>query len=101
VGGNGPKGNALHYQNGKWQPAHIGDNTTVLYAIAMLSASEGWAAGRSGAGGAFFHYLNGKWTRVESPAPVVPHALAMVSSDEGWAMGEKGLMLEYADDEWC
>ncbi len=101
VGGNGPKGNALHYSNGKWQPARIGDNTTVLYTIAMLSASEGWAAGRSGADGAFFHYLNGKWTRVESPAPVVPHALAMVSSAEGWAMGEKGLMLEYADGEWC
>jgi hypothetical protein len=101
VGGSGLRGNALHFHNGQWQPVHIGDSTTVLYTVAMLSPAEGWAAGRSGAAGAFFHYLNGQWTRVTSPAPVVPHTLAMVSPSDGWAMGEKGLMLRYADNQWC
>jgi hypothetical protein len=101
VGGNGAQGNALHYHDGQWEPAHIGDTTTVLYTVTMLSESEGWAAGASGPSGAIFHYLSGHWTRVTSPAPVVPHALAMVSPSEGWAAGENGLLLHYANGTWC
>ena len=89
-------GQILHYRNGQWKrdPAEV---VTPLYAIDMVSATEGWAGAGSESGGGFLHYTGGKWQPV-SGADQSVYGLDMVSAKEGWAAGWG--ILRYRAGKW-
>lgn len=99
----GPQqGLIVHYHNGVWQPqsafASPSDNAFFyLSAIAMVSASEGWAVGQEGV---IVHYLNGAWTKVQSPTHQALQSITMTSPAEGWAVGDNGTILHYLHGVW-
>jgi photosystem II stability/assembly factor-like uncharacterized protein len=91
-----------HYHNGVWQAqstfaGSASDTFFYLSAVAMVSASEGWAVGEEGL---IAHYLNGVWTSVESPTDQALHSIAMISPTEGWAVGNQGTILHYQNGAW-
>lgn len=114
-------GNLVRYSGGKWQVAGTLDapdltNTySALDSLALLSESDGWAAG----GHYLAHYDGQRWALVDSPVAkrtdVELAAIAMVSHDEGWAVGAvtnatdpnrtslnavSGIILHYAHGAW-
>jgi len=108
AGGTGPhpahpeKALVEQYSHGKWHldtsftgpPNSFGSS---LYAIAMVSASEGWAIGSDGL---IVHDFNGTWTQVSSPTSQTLESIAMVSPTEGWAVGDQGTILHYSNSAW-
>ncbi|HEX8035595.1 MAG TPA: hypothetical protein VF510_17185 [Ktedonobacterales bacterium] len=103
-----------HYVGGRWSvfsrpnasiwgsPGHPS-----LHAIAMVSASEGWAAGqrvqRDWAGSEaplyndvahslLLHYEGGRWTEVAVPNLLTIKEIALVAPGEGWAAADGGLL---------
>lgn len=61
-----------------------------LYAIDMISETEGWTVG---AEGTILHYVNGSWIQQPSPVDINLYDVDMVSSDEGWAIGRDNTVL--------
>jgi len=68
-----------------------------LYAISMVSSSEGWAVG---AGGTILHDSGGHWQAVTSPTPFTLRGIFMLSASEGWAVGVQGTILHFTHGEW-
>jgi len=99
----GPQqGLIVHYHNGVWQPQSTfaspsGAAYFYLSAVAMVSASEGWAVGQEGV---IVHYRSGAWERVHSPTHQALHSIAMTSPAEGWAVGDNGTILHYLHGTW-
>ena len=75
-----------------WQQGPPG--TPYLSAISMLSAQEGWAAGR-----AFAHYNGQEWQITTLVSNTVT-ALDMVSAADGWAVGNGGKIWHYTGAAW-
>jgi len=81
-----------------------------LYAIDMISETEGWAVG---AAGTILHYINGHWILEPSPSDIRLFDVDMVSPDEGWAIGRdnyrvstsrltcKSTILRYDGTSWA
>lgn len=96
------KGLIAHYHNGVWQAQSTfaspsDDASFYLSAVAMVSASEGWAVGQEGV---IVHYLNGAWERAQSPTAQALESIAMTSPAEGWAVGNNGTILHYLHGSW-
>ncbi len=98
----GPQmGLIAHYQNGAWTTQRTvagpaSDTFFSLSAVAMVSASEGWAVGNEGT---ILHYQHGSWSQVQSPTDKNLESMTMVSPTEGWAMGA-GIILHYLNGAW-
>lgn len=80
-----------------------------LHAVAMTSASDGWAVGsfRSATdsnGSAMqvvlMHDTNGTWSTVHVPILGSLNAISMPSPSDGWAVGDGGLILHYDGHGW-
>ncbi len=74
-----------------------------LWAIDMLSSSEGWAVGGYCCDpwiSTILHYNGVAWEVVSSPTWHQLFALDMVSQNEGWAGGQFGGLLHYSGGEW-
>ncbi len=69
-----------------------------LTSLDMVSANEGWAAGR---GGAIWHYSGGRWQKANSPIADGRDldSISMVSATDGWAVGDSTL-LHYTNGTW-
>ncbi|HEX8036315.1 MAG TPA: hypothetical protein VF510_20825 [Ktedonobacterales bacterium] len=72
----------LHYDGTAWSTVDTGGVS--LTSLAMLSSSEGWAAGQDGV---IAHFHNGTWTRWPTTAPGDLHNITMASPTEGWMTG--------------
>jgi hypothetical protein len=117
----------LHYDGRDWRPftmpalpplppglpnvlAGGSSLDSAVTSFAMLSASEGWAAGDNhGAASAIYHYTGGVWHLENIAVNQSLQAIAMVSPDEGWALGaeriiavgdEAAVILHYAHGVW-
>jgi hypothetical protein len=63
---------------------------SVLTAIDMVSASDGWAVGSNGR---IYHYSGGTWTlHTTTTEGSYLTAIDMVDASDGWAVGEGGLI---------
>ena len=72
-----------------------------LASVSMVSADEGWAVGRQGAGGIIVHYQGGQWSPVQIIGGAKPlSSIDMLSPSEGWSVGEQGTILHYSDGLW-
>ncbi len=102
-------GSIYHYQNDAWQrvasPIDDPKLDIGLYAIDMVSPTEGWAVG-GGTADIILHYRQGEWQPVPSPVKLEPYIrqylydVAMVNEQDGWAVGDKGVMLHYTQGNW-
>lgn len=103
-----------HYIGGRWSVfsrpnASIWDSSghPSLHAIAMVSASEGWAAGQrvhreirgseaaalvDSAHSLMLQYVGGRWTEVAVPDLLTINEIALVAPGEGWAAADGGLL---------
>jgi hypothetical protein len=76
----------LHYSGGVWTKVD-GVPDTELATVAMLSKSDGWAAGPN----ALLHYDGTTWSPVSALTPtgepLGATSIAVVSSGEAWAVG--------------
>ncbi len=104
-------GAILHYEDHKWIQIDAPEvNDTPLYALSMVSSTEGWAVGGYCS---IFHYKDGKWQKVDwlpsSPGSLprtesgaIPNltAIRMTSPTDGWAVGDAGLIIHYKDSKW-
>ena len=72
-----------------------------LSAVAMVSASDGWAVGSSEeySTGNILHYTGGQWTAIQAPPNTTLSAVAMVSASDGWAVGDE-VILHYTGGQW-
>ncbi len=96
------RGLIVHYHHGVWKAQSTfaspsGDTFFYLSAVAMVSATEGWAVGQEGV---IAHYHNGAWARVRSPTNQALQSIVMLSPTEGWAIGNNGTILHYQSGVW-
>ncbi|HEX5546974.1 MAG TPA: hypothetical protein VFX24_06145, partial [Ktedonobacterales bacterium] len=99
-----PNGSAtiLRYDGTTWTrqktPALL-DNFTI-YALSMVSATEGWAvgtatsnsadsSGNAPTAGAILHYVNGTWRLAQTLPKYELRAVSMVSATAGWIGGAR------------
>jgi photosystem II stability/assembly factor-like uncharacterized protein len=103
----------LHYKDGLWSLAEVlwpedaSGSLLDMRGLHVVSAQEGWAAGK----GQMLHLENGAWKvamervlgsswEYKKPARgLTLKSVSMLSADEGWAVGEETL-LHYQDGEW-
>ncbi len=90
----------MHDVNGTWSAVHVPIHGS-LDAIAMLSASDGWAVGDQGL---TLHYDGHSWTRVPSPTVGPLRAVQMLAPNDVWAIGSdppmSGVILHYDGIAW-
>ncbi len=103
-----------HYNGQQWVqgPTIAGDSlkiAAVVNALAIDSATDGWAMGYEGpvntsgttrATPLYLHYSQGQWMKAQGPQGVFVDTITMLSADEGWAAGQGGVMLHYHDGVW-
>ena len=82
-------GYLMRYANGHWTAITIPCRCAkAIRAIAMVSATDGWAAGDQGT---MLHYDGQAWKPVAIPQTTVAFtAISMASSTQGWAIVEGG-----------
>jgi hypothetical protein len=103
----------LHFTGGTWNTLTPPPGSYVLFSIFMVSSTEGWAVGCSGAGagclstpaagtGIILHYTYSagvaSWSIFPSAGttPLPPlTSVYMLSPNEGWAVGNSGTVLHY------
>lgn len=82
-----------------------------LHAVAMTSASDGWAVGSfrpapvnvnddSARQVLLMHDVNGTWSTVHVSILGSLNAISMLSASDGWAVGDQGLILHYDGRTW-
>lgn len=90
----------LHYRNGVWeqQASFTGSKMPPfeLSALAMRSASDGWAVGSQGM---LIHYTGGQWRQVQSPTISDLYAVTLFGATDGWAVGDSTI-LRLAGGRW-
>jgi photosystem II stability/assembly factor-like uncharacterized protein len=111
----------FHYDGSRWTSQTITPGIN-LFAVTMVSASEGWAVGFQQGGilpgsncvtdsskpdqGIIMHYQDGQWQEAAQIAGdgktryFTLSGLAMVSPDEGWAVGSEGTIVHYHNGVW-
>jgi hypothetical protein len=67
-------------------------SVSALYAVDMVSSTDGWAVGRSGT---ILHWNGSTWSQVQSPTTWDLHTVSMVSSTLGWIGGSRGTVLRW------
>jgi hypothetical protein len=100
------KGEAVmfaHYQSGTWTDmSNLGQQNLPSspdlgppQGISMVSANEGWAAGRG-----IWHYCDGEWSQAVSVEELggTLETLSMLSPSEGWAVGF--VIWHYSKGQW-
>ena len=101
----------LHFTGGTWNTLTPPPTSYVLFSIFMVSSSEGWAVGCSGAGagclstpasgtGIILHYSVsggvGSWNTFPTTGSLPPlTSVFMLNANEGWAVGNSGTVLHY------
>ncbi|MEA3334574.1 MAG: sugar-binding protein [Chloroflexota bacterium] len=68
-----------------------------LRSIDMLSAGEGWIAGKTGT---ILQYENDAWVNNDAPGSDDLFGIDMVSPESGWAVGKDGTIWKYETDAW-
>ncbi len=67
----------------------------ILYAVEMLSSSDGWAAGT----GYIYHYDGYAWSLNTTVSSII-YDLDMISSTDGWAVGNGGKLYHWDGTSW-
>jgi photosystem II stability/assembly factor-like uncharacterized protein len=93
LGGTIIRWDGRHWQ--RWFQSDLPIPAVNLYAIDMVSSTEGWAAGDPPAGGGptvFLHWDGHRWSppRYDAPLNVRVNDLAMLDADFGWAVANTG-----------
>jgi photosystem II stability/assembly factor-like uncharacterized protein len=84
----------LHFDGSAWHGAGYVIRVSGyrrLYALDMVSATEGWAVGE----GIIAHFDGNTWTTVDERFDLCD--VYMVEQNSGWAVGEDGAILRYID----
>ena len=68
-----------------------------MYALDMLSVTEGWAGGMAGF---VFHYINGIWAGFPTSFTYVINAIDMLSPTSGWGVTWQGKFLRFNGTSW-
>ena len=92
--GEGQVFHLIRWNGSEWTAVN---ETPVLNALQMVSASSGWAVGD---GGVILHWNGAKWNAVESPTDADLDGVAFSTSVSGWATSKDGVILRYALGEW-
>jgi hypothetical protein len=100
-----PSAFILHYSGGKWTKFDSLSDAE-LYAVQMLSPTDGWAIGAgdwgSGEGatsGILLHYDGTSWSPAQVPNVGGLSSLDMLSATDGWATGVDTI-LHYDGQRW-
>ncbi len=89
-------GQAYHWDGSTW--THFDAPEPDLFAVDMLSSTNGWAVGEDGA---IVHWDGASWSLwPSSPTTDDLRAVAMLSSTDGWAVGENGTILRWNGSAW-
>ncbi len=100
----------LHYSGGQWTVQQTLHHVT-LNSVAMLSAHDGWIAGRSEeqvqsgvtTHRLLLHYSGGQWVAASLPEPNDDselHQITMLSATEGWIISGGQYLLHYNGVAW-
>lgn len=91
--------NLYHWDGANWTFA--GKTPGGVWAghdLAMLSGTDGWAVGSSGA---ITHWNGAEWTTVPSATSATLNAIDMVDSNTGWAVGDDGTIQAWGGTAWA
>jgi hypothetical protein len=93
-------GQIYHYDGTSWTLGYNEDQGRNIFAIQMVSATEGWAVG---ANQLIAHYLNGSWIPLKpSPAPQTLYDAFFTAPNDGWAVGftDSTYVMHYDGVNW-
>jgi photosystem II stability/assembly factor-like uncharacterized protein len=99
-------GKIYHWDGTQWSTAYVHPTLRNLFAIQMVSPTEGWATGAGstkGGNGTILHYLNGTWSEyTPSPAPQTLYDCYFRTPTDGWAVGTAGnsYIVHYDGSQW-
>jgi hypothetical protein len=97
VGASGaPHGLVEQNTSGTWAPAD-GGGTYELTAVALASASDGWAVGFNGE---MLHFDGVKWQEVPRVTTEDLAGVALVAPGEGWAVGTNRTLVHLHQGRW-
>ena len=93
AGSGGPTNpGAVHWDGNSWTAASF-QAGYMVYAIDMLSSTDGWATDYWGVS---MHWDGSSWQRIGDAVGAGPmYGLDMLSAAEGWAVGDSGTILRY------
>lgn len=98
-----------HFDGHTWTRAQgpAASGPTNIWAMSLVSASDGWAGGELMTSGSsetvLLHYVNGRWERTAVRYSGEIQTIVMVSATEGWATVNDGAvagLLHYQDGHW-
>jgi photosystem II stability/assembly factor-like uncharacterized protein len=69
----------------------------LLYSVAMLSDTEGWAVGSDGM---IFRWDGNSWISTLSPTIKTLNSVSVLSATDAWAVGETGTILHWDGSIW-
>jgi len=99
-------GKIYHWDGAQWTTAYTHPTARNLFAIQMLSSTEGWIVGAGSTqtgNGTILRYLNGTWSEYSpSPAPQTLYDTHFRTSTDGWAIGTAGnsYIVRYDGNAW-
>ena len=94
-GGTGMVGQTLRWDGARWNT--FSNPADELYAVHMLSASDGWSVGEAGAA---YRWNGAAWSKVPTPRTELLNDVHMVAASDGWAVGEAGAILRWNGSAW-
>jgi hypothetical protein len=80
--------------DGAW---HAQNLATPVYAMTIVSPTEGWAVGGIGA---IYHEVNDTWTQAPDSMQNDLYAIAARAPNDIWAVGQMGMFLHYDGKSW-
>jgi photosystem II stability/assembly factor-like uncharacterized protein len=98
VGGTQNNGRIIQYDGQDWNV--VAESDPILFGIAMISGTDGWAVGQ---GGTILRYQDGLWLLQESPTTRDLRALSVVAANDIWAVGGtpgNGRILHFDGRTW-
>jgi hypothetical protein len=106
----GDAGTIMHWTGTAWETM-TSSTTEPLYAVQMISATNGWAAGGSGNNGVVLQLSGTTWTPVtsfvfgangttQSSVNSTIYSITIGNSTSAWACGSNGLVMYWTGTNW-
>lgn len=75
---------------------HTNTPSTALYALAMLSSTDGWVAGAGG----IYHFDGDTWSLHTDSPGITFYGMDILNSIDGWAVGSLGNIYHWDGASW-
>ncbi len=93
----GPASTISHYNGSSWSPVATENNSSTLYGIWGISATDIFAVGQSGT---ILHYDGSAWSSMASGTTNTLRAVWGLGANNVFAVGDSGTILVYNGSSW-